>query len=36
MSQRMNSGDHFVSSVMAGRKIFLIGNEGVLESIAEG
>ena len=36
MSRRMNSGDHFVSSVMADRKIFLIGNEGVLESIAEG
>ena len=36
MSQRMNNGDHFVSSVMAGQKIFLIGNEEVLESIAEG
>ena len=34
--QRMNSSDHFVSSVMANRKIFLIGDEEVLESIAEG
>jgi len=34
--QRMNSGDHFVSSVMADRKIFLIANEEVLRSIAEG
>ena len=36
ISRRMNNGDHFVSSVMAGQKIFLIGNEEVLESIAEG
>lgn len=34
--QRMNSSDHFVSSVMANRKIFLIGDEEALESIAEG
>lgn len=36
ISQRMNDGDHFVSSVMSDRKIFLIGNEEVLRSIAEG
>lgn len=36
VEQRMNNGDHFVSSVMAGRKIFLIGDAGGLGSIVEG
>ena len=36
INRRMNNGDHFVSSVMSDRKIFLIGNEEVLRSIAEG
>ncbi len=36
ITHRMNTGDHFIASVMADRKIFLIGNEEVLKSIAEG
>lgn len=35
MNRRMNNGDHFITSVMVARKIFLIGNEEVLRSIAE-
>lgn len=36
LQRRMRERDHFISSVMAECKIFLIGNEEVLEALAKG
>jgi len=36
LQRRMRERDHFILSVMVGRKIFLIGNGEVLEALAKG
>ena len=35
LHQRLSDNDHFVSSVLSGPKVFLVGNEEVLRSLVE-